>query len=51
MQDDVINHVVLVLGLVEAEGTAKILLMSRFGLTGGVAHLYVHLQGFSKENK
>lgn len=46
MKDYVIDHVVLVLGLVEAERAAEVLQVSRFGLAGGVARLYVHLHVF-----
>lgn len=46
MQDYVIDHVILVLGLVEAEGAAEVLLMRRFRLTHRVTSLHVHLQGF-----
>lgn len=45
MQHNVVDHVVLVLGLVEAEGAAEVFLMGGLGLAGGVSHLYVHFQG------
>lgn len=42
MQDDVIDHVVLVLGLVEAEGAAEVPLMRGSRLPCRVTHLHVH---------
>lgn len=51
MQDDVVDHVVLVLGLVETEGAAEVSLVSRFRLEGMVASCHVHLQGPPKEGR
>ena len=51
MQDYVVNHVVLVLRLVQAEGAAEVFLMSRFRLVDMVASLHVHLQGSPKKNR
>jgi len=47
MEDDVIDHVVLVLGVVQAEGTAKGLLVGWLHLAGRVTHLLVQIQGFT----
>ena len=51
MQHDVVDHVVLVLGLVEAERAAQVLQVGRLGLAGGVTRLHVHLQGFPEERQ
>lgn len=51
MQHDVIDHVVLVLGLVEAERAAQVFLMSRFRLAGRVTRLHVHFKGFPNKRQ
>ena len=47
MEDDVIDHVVLVLGVVEAERTAEGFLMRWLHLAARMTHLLVQIQGFS----
>lgn len=49
MQDDVVDHAVPVLRLVEAERTAQVFLASRFRLASRVTHLHVHFQGLPKK--